>query len=139
MIVSMLFLSMTYAVSASTEVVVDSKTKLEWQNELVNKTATEVGWLEAIDYCENLNLDNKNDWRLPNINELKSLVDYTTFQPAIVSTLKGTTANNPYWSSTTVRYNYQQIYTLDFTKGTTFIQFKTDTSANVRCVRSQIE
>ncbi|CAA6813683.1 MAG: Unknown protein [uncultured Sulfurovum sp.] len=37
----MLFLSMLYAVTIST--VVDSQTKLEWQNEAVNKTEKKLG------------------------------------------------------------------------------------------------
>ena len=27
-------------------------------------------WIGAIDYCESLDLGGKNDWRMPNINEL---------------------------------------------------------------------
>ena len=40
-------------------------------------------WESAITYCEGLSLGNRTDWRLPNINELKSIVDYSRYHPAI--------------------------------------------------------
>ncbi len=33
-------------------------------------------WEEAVDACENLNFEGRSDWRLPNINELQSIVYY---------------------------------------------------------------
>ena len=65
-------------------VVTDSNTKLEWQDDYSDnggdiKRAT---WSNAIDYCEELNLNGKG-WRLPNINELESLVDYSRNGPSI--------------------------------------------------------
>jgi len=33
-------------------------------------------WAEALAYCENLDYSGRNDWRLPNIKELQSIVDY---------------------------------------------------------------
>lgn len=41
-----------------------------------------------------------SDWRLPNIKELQSIVDYGTVNPAIDSTFSGVTAASSYWSST---------------------------------------
>jgi hypothetical protein len=62
-------------------------------------------WKEALSYCENLPLASYNDWRLPSVNELQSLVDYsipypgptinTNYFPNTVS------FGNGYWSSTT--------------------------------------
>ncbi len=34
-------------------------------------------WTEALGYCENLSLLGATDWRLPNVKELESTVDYT--------------------------------------------------------------
>ncbi len=31
-------------------------------------------WNDAVDYCANLNEDGYSDWRLPNIDELKTLM-----------------------------------------------------------------
>lgn len=43
-------------------------------------------WEAALTHCENLDLADHNDWRLPNRNELQSLSDYQGFRPAIDST-----------------------------------------------------
>jgi Protein of unknown function (DUF1566) len=48
----------------------DSDSGLMWQN-TQNET---VIWQDAIDYCEALALDGETDWRLPSINELRSLI-----------------------------------------------------------------
>ena len=130
----MLFLSMTYAVTTSTEVVVDNKTKLEWQNEAVNKTETK-SWQAAIDYCEGLTLDGKEDWRLPNVNELKSLVDYSKSKPAIVSTLKETTKNANYWSSTAYFNDTQNVFYVNFSICFSSNKSKSSENLYVRCVR----
>ncbi|WLE99109.1 MAG: DUF1566 domain-containing protein [Candidatus Electrothrix communis] len=38
-------------------------------------------WEDALAYCENLIFAGESDWRLPNIRELRSIVDYTRYQP----------------------------------------------------------
>ena len=52
-------------------VCVDRVYDLEWQKE---PSESYMKWSAAVSYCENLNYDSKTDWRLPNINELRSLI-----------------------------------------------------------------
>ncbi|HSW61198.1 MAG TPA: DUF1566 domain-containing protein, partial [bacterium] len=52
-------------------VCVDRVYDLEWQK---NIPETHKKWSEAISYCENLEYNSKTDWRLPNINELRTLI-----------------------------------------------------------------
>ena len=81
----------------NTKIVTDNSTKLQWQdNESVSKK-----WTDAIDYCEALTLGGYNDWRLPNLNELRSIVDRSKSNPAIDSTFKNVVSYY-YWSSSTV-------------------------------------
>lgn len=56
--------------AASDEIVTDNSTGLSWQK----YDQTEVNWIEANEYCENLELGAYKDWRLPTISELRSLV-----------------------------------------------------------------
>jgi len=136
MIMSMLFVSIAYAVT-TTEVFVDSKTKLEWQNQSINKTAKVADWVEAIDYCEDLELESKNDWRLPNIIELKSLIDYERYEPAIVSALIDTSANGYYWSATSASRTTKkdEAFFVGFGSGYSNTISKSTSSNYVRCVR----
>jgi len=67
--------------------VIDTDTQLEWQDDYSDneESAIKIAWWgEALTYCHNLNLDG-NGWRLPNINELKSLIVETQFAPSIDS------------------------------------------------------
>jgi len=79
------------------DLVYDSKTELTWQSSPSNQ---KFNWSDAQNYCNNLNYGGQNDWRLPNIYELKSLVDYTKYNPAIATNLIDIDTGYPYyWSS----------------------------------------
>ena len=49
---------------------IDSETGLIWSG----KSAEKMHWADAIDYCKNINEGGKNDWRLPSIAVLETLV-----------------------------------------------------------------
>lgn len=60
------------------------------------------------------------DWRLPNLRELLSLIDYNAFSPAIPSgtPFTGVQASVRYWSSTVVANNNPNAWDIDFDIGT---------------------
>ena len=70
--------------------VYDSKTELFWQKKPSTK---KMQWQEAKTHCEDLEL------RLPNLYELKSLVDYGKYNPAIRTSLIDIKTDDWYWSS----------------------------------------
>jgi hypothetical protein len=122
----------------SGNIVTDNSTKLQWQDTADNNT-TQKEWREAINYCENLTLDGYNDWRLPNINELNTLVNINKTKPAIDSTFEyvGGTIFYPYWSSTTSARtgNEDEALFVAFNYGLVGADEKIDTEKYVRCVR----
>lgn len=79
--------------------VTDTATGLMWQK------ATQTGlktWESAIADCESLSLANHDDWRLPDRNELLSLVDYSRYNASIdPSFFPDTIMFTYYWTSTT--------------------------------------
>jgi hypothetical protein len=65
----------------------DNCTGLMWQQQTSGGTFT---WRQALQYCEDLTFAGHGDWRLPNVLELLSIVDYGQFGGLM------------YWSSTSV-------------------------------------
>ncbi len=55
----------------SLEIVIDTKNNLMWQDNLANEG---YNWQKAIDSCSNLIFAEYSDWKLPNINELHSIM-----------------------------------------------------------------
>ncbi len=91
--------------------VTDQATSLMWMQ---SDSLTNYNWQEALEYAEQLEYAGYDDWRLPNIKELQSIVDYTrspdTHNSAAIDPIFNTTAiineagetDFPaYWSSTT--------------------------------------
>ena len=61
-------------------VVVDNCTGLTWQR---TPSSSQRTWVDALVFARNLELGDFDDWRLPNVNELLSLVDYGRTGPAL--------------------------------------------------------
>ena len=87
-------------------IVRDNVTGLEWQQATAPGTYT---WQQAIDYCNNLSLGGKDDWRLPTIKELSTLVDSSIPYPGptINTSYFPDTVASSYWSSTTIAEQYR--------------------------------
>ncbi len=79
------------------EVVIDSKTHLMWQDNSDAKTVKK-NWQGAKGYCQNLSFAGYHDWRLPDINELLSITDYTHTLLPIRSGFENVVARD-YWSA----------------------------------------
>jgi len=115
----------------ATGVITDSVTNLEWQDDV---SAQLINWQSAIDYCEALTIDGKNDWRLPNKNELLSIVNHSVYNPSISSVFVNIISNR-YWSSTTnIIFIDSGVY-VNFYDGMTNNDLKTY-DYYVRCVRA---
>ena len=85
-------------------IVTDVTTGLVWQKSNVE----DIIWGDALSYCENLTYAGYSDWRLPNKNELVSLVNYEKDAPAsnCPDIFHGIIGNDVLWSSTSNSYSY---------------------------------
>ncbi len=123
--------------------VTDTGTGLVWQkcsrgqntDATCTGTATKTTWSLALLHCKNLSIGSRI-WRLPNINEIRSLVNpaiYLSSVPYIDSTSFPSTVADKYWSSSTVTGSPSLAYFVGFSDAGQGNQNKV-TSAFVRCV-----
>ena len=124
--------------------VTDSATGLVWQKCSAGQGTTlgdcgtgSISWYtlsDALMFCEGLILGGRSDWRLPNINELMSIIDYTKDNPSIDSSIfPNTIATMTWWSSTTQAHNTSRMWIIQFNIGN--LTFSSKEGQNkVRCV-----
>jgi hypothetical protein len=112
--------------------VTDTSNGLMWQQATAPDTYT---WQQALDYCEDLAFAGYSDWRLPNRNELQSLVDYSRYNPAIDTSFFPDTQASTYRSSTTNAKYPNHAWLVDFYFGYVDDPDK-DNNKYVRAVRA---
>ena len=117
------------------EVVLDTTSNLVWQDNADAKDITK-DWHEALSYCNDLSLSGYNNWRLPNINELFSLVDHNNYKPAISKEFKNVynSGNEIYWSSTTSSDGSAWIEGIEFVHGDHTWRTPRTHQKHLRCV-----
>ncbi|MEA1053456.1 DUF1566 domain-containing protein, partial [Lamprobacter modestohalophilus] len=76
-----------------------------------------MGWQQALTYAEEATLAGYSDWRLPNVKELQSLVDYGTVEPAIDERLFPATPSSLFWSSSPDAWPSSYAWSVDFSGG----------------------
>jgi len=110
----------------------DLATGLLWQQASAPETYI---WEKALSYCENLSLAGYDDWRLPNRNELQSIVDYFTSSPSIDTTFFPDT-NGQYLSSTTDAKEPEYAWHVSFSSNSVGSYYKSRDYWRVRAVRA---
>ena len=124
----------------SKNIVKDTGANLEWQD---SEVIYRERWEPALDYCENLELDGTG-WRLPNMAELQSIVDFTKSRSPVTFDAFKHGKGSYYWSSTSLNYSYKGHYrhrhyahTIYFGSGEHGSYLKDDGGSMlyVRCVR----
>ena len=109
-----------FTINPEGTVVTDTSTNLMWEVKTDDGGPRDkdnyYSWEQALSYCENLTLAGYNDWRLPNRNELQSIVDYNTYNPSI-DPIFSYTQSSGYWSSTTYASDPYDAWIVDFGRG----------------------
>ena len=111
--------------------VTDLPTHLIWQR---TGSETKMTWEQALAHAEDLVLAGQEDWRLPNIKELRTLTDISQTNPAVDLAAFPDLQSDDYWSSTTLAGDTDRAWTTNFRFGTVSYQPKT-ASLLIRCVR----
>ena len=109
--------------------VTDTVTGLNWDQCSLGQsgatctgTASTLNWPAALVTAVTANAANykgRNDWRLPNKNELESIVKIDTSSPAIDTTAFPSTPSQFYWSSTTYTQSPADVWYVGFFDGLT--------------------
>ncbi len=117
------------------DTVSDLATGLMWQKDSVQG----ISWKDSLAYCSALEWGGYSDWRLPDVNELISLVDYSQSTPSINEQYFTNTSTH-YWSSTTYPSDPGKAYHVCFLRGRTEVYGKSDQGAasHLRAVRGMV-
>jgi len=126
----------TFSKNVTTGVVKDSLNNLEWQD---NGAFVAETWTDAMDRCENLDLDGSG-WRLPNVNELKSIVNRHNNPRIATAFTSHSSFGESYWSSTAYFTHPQSALTVEILFGSSTTVSKQDknllnSAIYSRCVR----
>lgn len=123
------------------EVVRDEVTGLEWQRVV----STDVfAWDQAVAHCEALELATQTDWRLPEMVELVSILNYGNQGPAIDETafpnaLPQQPGPNELWTATpSSPFTSSDPWSVEFNFGQTSNGDAPNIESLVRCVRGPI-
>jgi len=123
----------TSAIMAQNHTVQIIGSNLMWEHSIHSKDI-KVDYQEALNYCKNIKTGTFQDWRLPKLKELLTLVDYTKAQPASKKEITLLNKKYMYWSSTPYIDSSNTFWGVNYKDGSTK---KTPSNYDryVRCVR----
>ena len=107
----------------------DPETGLEWQCESPGR----MSWFDAQTYARELFLNDKDDWRIPALSELESLLDRRKYRPELRQEVPFQDTSS-YWSSTTFGPNKNNAWIVMFDGAYVLSYYKTN-EYHVRCVQ----
>lgn len=122
--------------------VTDSKTGLMWAkcseglsgSDCATGGATTPTWQVALDLANTSFLADYSDWRLPNVNELRSIVEVQCYDPSINLSVFPNTPVSNYWSSSPYAADLNASWEVIFSRGDSNSHLRNN-SGHVRLVR----
>jgi len=136
-----------YTLTGGSLVTVDDRTGLMWltnpsTNTFINENCDwknyTCSWGNAIYTCENLNFAGYEDWRLPNVRELTSIVNYGKSLPSVNTTAFPGIISTDYWTSTPFIDGYggwYDTFSVNFSYGSVNTVSYGSTYLALQCVR----
>ncbi len=124
--------------------VTDTQTELMWAkcahghsgSACLGGSETRHNWKEALVLADSSTLASYDNWRLPNIKELRSIVEQQCYSPAINLSVFPNTPARSFWSASP-NANYEDYaWTVDFTYGKSGYSLRNSSNRHVRLVRS---
>jgi hypothetical protein len=123
-------------------VVADAATGLVWQGcaaglrgaSCAGGSRSHLAWGSALTYCEDLLWGGADDWRLPDLKELSSVVDDRRARPATSPAAFPATPAESFWTSSSDASAPSRAWAVSFDAGSYNMWPKSDSDA-VRCVR----
>ena len=124
----------SFGLALASDVLIDRKTGLMWQDNSAAKYIKK-DWQGALDFCQELHLAGHDDWRLPTVKELQSVITpLDRYNPSIKNTFKNVGGSGYYWSSTEHETDEAFAWMMNFKRGYEYINYKTY-KRYIRCVR----
>lgn len=116
----------------------DTLTGLMWEQ---TPATTQMGWTEAAGLCRKLRTGGYQDWRLPHIQELESLVNYDQESAAYLNgcgfsgLVNGYDWASAYWSADETHVQPGTFWTMNFRNGTRYYNDRNKKEMQVLAVR----
>ncbi|EGS7961597.1 DUF1566 domain-containing protein [Vibrio cholerae] len=107
-----------------------------WEGDYCSGVANTYSWLQALQHAEKNTFAGVSDWRLPNKNELASIIEYRCWSPAINGQQFPNTRDGWYWSSSPYADNRFYAWFVNFGNGSVGSFSKVHGRNNVRLVRA---
>jgi len=101
---------------AETTMVKDTQTKLMWED-TPHVRETKITQPRAAEYCSELKLGGFEDWRLPTIHEILTIVDYKRVSPALLKAFSYVEDESFYWTQTRVADEDDAFWGVNFKRG----------------------
>jgi hypothetical protein len=111
----------------------DKESGILWHSLDATDKKAKYSYEKAKEHCETLTLNSKS-WRIPTLNELYGIVDYSRYRPTVKMSFFGPMMHRYYWTSDTL--NESEAYVVGFKLGSVATVSKKE-EAYVRCVSDQ--
>jgi len=113
---SLLFVLSFSLLFAEATMVRDTRTGLMWED-TPHVKEVKITQPRARAYCADLKLGGHDDWRLPTIKELLSIVDYTRIKPATFKAFAYIEDEGFYWTQTPIADADDEYWGVNFKRG----------------------